>query len=171
MAEYKVDKVQYREDKSGSKLTVWVFNDPSYYAPNAQKFVAKYNFGRKPNNEDGTPADKKTKLMPGLYREPFKDGWKYVISIKVQPKLTETVMRYINWGWKKDDDGELVPCTYLRHNRKAFGIHYLIESYLNFYNDWLKYIPEKRECKSHVEADFPPFYYYPYFPTDSISDK
>lgn len=85
MAEFKVDDIHYHYSKTSGKLEVWCFNDETAYAEKYRKRVAKYDFGRKPNDEDGNPTDKKEKLLIGLYRQPYMDGWKYTISEKSIP--------------------------------------------------------------------------------------
>lgn len=112
MAEFKVDEVHYHYSKTSGKLEVWCFNDEKVYSPKARKRVAKYDFGRKPNNEDGQPTERKQKLLIGLYREPYKDGWKYTINTKVLPMLTDTVFRYIFFGYQENENGEIEPFTY-----------------------------------------------------------
>ena len=128
MAVLKVDDVHYRVDRYPPRLTVWLFNDDSAYADDA-KDVAHYDFGRR-INPDGTSPDRKEKLEVGIYRTPFRDGWRYTISSDVHELLCELVIRYANFGWKTDENGERVPSTYLRHNRKALGIYDLIRRYL-----------------------------------------
>ena len=122
MAELKVDIIRHDYNEAKGKLIVWLFNDPNFYSAKEWKLTAKYDFGRKPNDEDGNPTDKKQKLLVGLYREPFRDGWKYTINEKVHPEMVDTVLNYIFFGFQKKEDGEMEPFTYLRHNRKALGI-------------------------------------------------
>ena len=95
MAEFKVDSVHYHYSKTSGKLEVWCFNDDKSYSAKNKKLVARYDFGRKPNDESGSATDKKQKLIVGLYREPYMDGWKYTIHSKVLPELAKTVWRYI----------------------------------------------------------------------------
>lgn len=135
MAEFKVDSVHYHYSKTSGKLEVWCFNDDKAYSAKNKKLVARYDFGRKPNDESGSATDKKQKLIVGLYREPYMDGWKYTIHSKVLPELAKTVWRYIYFGFQLNEDGEIEPFTYLRHNRKALGIHYLLERYVKFYKE------------------------------------
>ena len=138
MAEFKVDSVHYHYSKTSGKLEVWCFNDDKAYSAKNKKLVARYDFGRKLNTESGSNADKKQKLIVGLYREPYMDGWKYTIHSKVLPELAKTVWRYIYFGFQLNEDGEIEPFTYLRHNRKALGIHYLLERYVKFFKEVLE---------------------------------
>ena len=93
MAGVKVDKVHYHYNKTSGKLEVWCFNDDKAYSEKYRKRAAKYDFDRKPKDEEGNPTDRKQKLLVGLYREPYQDGWKYTVSEKVLPMLVETVFR------------------------------------------------------------------------------
>jgi len=120
MMEYKVDRIHSRFDRGTNQLILWLFNDDSFYAEKSMKRISRYDFGR-------TENDRKIKLEKGLYREPYKDGWKYVINTKLHPVLAKTVERYDNHGFTTDEDGKEVPFTYLRHNRKALGIQYLYD--------------------------------------------
>lgn len=124
MFEFKVDRVHSHFNYSTNQLTIWLFNDDSFYADKSLKRVARYYFGR-------TADDKKAKVEKGIYRHPYKDGWKYIINAKLHPRLVDTIERYNNYGFIINEDGEEVPFTYLRHNRKALGIHYMIVRYIN----------------------------------------
>ena len=119
------DDVEYRYSESSQMLYIGLANDDRYYKQ--PKRAAKYDFGRNADKEA-----KKVKLLKGLYREPYRDGWKYTVNRKVHPDLVETIIRYANYGRYVDDDGNRIPFTYLRHNRKALGIHYLLERYVAF---------------------------------------
>lgn len=168
MAEFKVDSVHYHYSKTSGKLEVWCFNDDKAYSAKNKKLVARYDFGRKPNDESGSATDKKQKLIVGLYREPYMDGWKYTIHSKVLPELAKTVWRYIYFGFQLNEDGEIEPFTYLRHNRKALGIHYLLERYVKFYKEALeenKCFKDFLEYQYDPKTDFRDFYHEPYFPT------
>lgn len=162
MAIPRVDDVRYRVDQHPPRLTVWLFNDDSFYAGAALKRVTRYDFDRR-FNPDGTSPDRKEKLDVGIYRTPFRDGWRYTISSDVHGPLCETIIRYATYGWKMDENGERVPFTYLRHNRKALEIFDLIKRYLI-----------RRECcllrnfgAKHGSFDYhtpsPDFYRMPYF--------
>ncbi len=129
MAIPKVDDVRYKVDQHPPRLTVWLFNDDSFYAGAALKRVAHYDFDRR-FNPDGTSPDRKEKLDVGIYRTPFRDGWRYTISSDVHGPLCEAIIEYATYGWKTDENGERVPFTYLRHNRKALEIFDLIKRYL-----------------------------------------
>ena len=129
MAIPRVDDVRYRVDQHPPRLTVWLFNDDSFYAGAALKRVTRYDFDRR-FNPDGTSPDRKEKLDVGIYRTPFRDGWRYTISSDVHEPLCALIIRYATHGWKTDENGERVPATYLRHNRKALGIFDLIKRYL-----------------------------------------
>lgn len=168
MAVCKVDRVQVKIDNSKGVLMVFLFNDETLYDEHYEKHVARYDFGRK----DG---DRKVKLEKGLYREPYEDGWKYTVNIKLHDRLVRTILRYNNFGFKINEDGEEVPYTYLRHNRKALGIHYMIERYRNRMNDRIIESPiyGKILCLS-MEAlltDFPDEFKRPYFPTSNEYDE
>ena len=168
MAEFKVDSVHYHYSKTSGKLEVWCFNDDKSYSAKNKKLVARYDFGRKPNDESGSATDKKQKLIVGLYREPYMDGWKCTIHSKVLPELAKTVWRYIYFGFQLNEDGEIEPFTYLRHNRKALGIHYLLERYVKFFKEVLeenKCFKDSPEYQCDPKTDFRDFYYEPYFPT------
>ena len=173
MAEFKVDMVRYHYSKTTGKLEVWCFNDEKAYAEKYRKRMARYDFGRKPDDEEGNPTDKKQKLLIGLYREPYQDGWKYTVHTKTLPMLTDTVFRYLFFGFQENEDGKMEPFTYLRHNRKALGIHYLFERYIDFYkrfeeyNEWYK---GKSEFQVDLKTDFRDFYQEPYFPTPEKYD-
>ncbi len=129
MAIPRVDDVRYKVDRHPPRLTVWLFNDDSFYADTATDRVAHYDFDRR-FNPDGTSPDRKEKLDVGIYRTPFRDGWRYTISSDVHEPLCWLIIRYATHGWKTDENGEHVPATYLRHNRKALGIFDLIKRYL-----------------------------------------
>lgn len=165
MIEYKVDRIHSRFDRGTNQLILWLFNDDSYYAEKSTKRIARYDFGRIEN-------DRKIKLEKGLYREPYKDGWKYVINTKLHPVLVKTVERYNNYGFTTDEDGKEVPFTYLRHNRKALGIHYMIERYTHrndppeYHEGYLPGIgPAMLHFAESDLADFPDQIKKPYFPT------
>lgn len=162
MAQNKVDPVHYHYNKSSGKIELWLFNDSSFYKESAEARVAKYDFGR--SSEEN---DKKMKLMIGLYREPYRDGWKYTLFAKIHPQFAETVLDYINFGWSKDkESGELIENTYLRHNRKALGIHYLFERYVRAFKRCQKLSSDKESYKE----DFDDYKYQPYFPTPQSYD-
>lgn len=123
MSDYICDDVEYRFCERLRMFYIWLSNDDRYYKqPNRS---AKYDFGRKADAKE-----KKMKLLKGLYREPYLDGWKYTINEKVHPHLVEVVVKYANYGRYIDENGNRINFTYLRHNRKALGIHYLIERYV-----------------------------------------
>ena len=172
MAGVKVDKVHYHYNKTSGKLEVWCFNDDKAYSEKYRKRAAKYDFDRKPNDEEGNPTDRKQKLLVGLYREPYQDGWKYTVSEKVLPMLVETVFRYIRFGFKENEDGTLEPYTYLRHNRRALGIHYLFERYVAFYKDTVEFNERYKDDGDHFnpKTDCMDFYQEPYFPTPQKYD-
>lgn len=130
MPNLRVDSVRYHFSKSTGMLRLWLFNDDSAYDANSLDRVARYDFGRRPADADGNPAERKVKLITGLWREPYRDGWKYTLSSKVHPKMYELVMQYVNHGWKMGANGEREAFTYLRHNKRAIGIHYLFEWYV-----------------------------------------
>ena len=143
------DDVQYRYTEGTQMLYIGLSNDDSYYKDPAR--AAKYDFGRNPDKEE-----KKVKLLKGIYREPYLDGWKYTINGKVHPLLVETVIRYAEYGSYTDEDGKSIVFTYLRHNRKALGIHYLIERYLaggsttDFYDALLRpYFPSPDDYEGY----------------------
>lgn len=120
---YVCDDVRYEYSEKSQMLFIWLFNDDTKYKkPN---HFAKYDFGRSADD-----TGKKVKLYKGLYREPFRDGWKYTVNGKVHHYFINTVLRYANYGWRIDEEGNRVPFTNLRHNRKALGIHYLFERYI-----------------------------------------
>lgn len=162
MAIPRVDDVRCKVDRHPPRLTVWLFNDDSHYAGAALKRVTRYDFDRR-FNPDGTSPDRKEKLDVGIYRTPFRDGWRYTISSDVHGPLCEAIIEYATYGWKMDENGERVPFTYLRHNRKALEIFDLIKRYLI-----------RRECcllrnfgAKHGSFDYripsPDFYRMPYF--------
>ena len=122
MPDYICDDVKYIYNERTQMLYIWLFNDDTYYKK--AKRSAKYDFGRTPDKEE-----KKVKLLKGIYREPYRDGWKYTINGKVCRLLMNTVFDYAHYGRYIDEDGNRIAFTYLRHNRKALGIHYLIERY------------------------------------------
>ena len=168
MAEFKVDMVRYHYSKTTNKLEVWCFNDEQAYGEKHRKRMARYDFGRKPNDEEGKPTDKKQKLLIGLYREPYQDGWKYTIHANTLPMLADTVFRYIFFGYQENKDGKMEPFTYLRHNRKALGIHYLFERYIVFRKEVVEYnevFKDEPEYQCDPKTDFRDFYQEPYFPT------
>lgn len=165
MAELKVDIIRHDYNEAKGKLIVWLFNDPSFYSAKAWKLTAKYDFGRKPNDADGNPTDKKQKLLVGLYREPFRDGWKYTINEKVHPQMVDTVLRYIFFGFQENKDGEMEPFTYLRHNRKALGIHYLFERYIEHCKTMKKWISQRKKTNIDYRDWFDDYDEEPYFPT------
>lgn len=163
MLDFKVDRVHTHFNYSTNQLTIWLFNDDSFYAEKSVKRVARYDFGR-------TENDRKVKLEKGIYRQPYKDGWKYIINAKLHSRLVETVERYNNYGFTINEDGEEVPFTYLRHNRKALGIHYLIERYVNReYNLPIIDIPGYGKTMfipmGFIFTDFIDEFKRPYFPT------
>lgn len=130
--------------------------------------MARYDFERKFNDEEGNPTDKKQKLLIGLYREPYQDGWKYTIHTSTLPLLTDTVLRYIHFGFQENECGEIEPFTYLRHNRKALGIHYLFERYIDFCKEAARVneiFRNRPEYHYDPKVDFRDFYQEPYFPT------
>lgn len=165
MAEFKVDLVHHHYNQTSEKLEVWCFNDPSAYEPRARKLAANYDFGRKPNHEDGAPADRKQKLLIGLYRKPYCDGWKYTISGKVHPRMVATVLDYIFFGFQENEDGEMEPFTYLRHNRKALGIHYLFERYVEHCRSNIEWISQQDYADYDYRDGFRDYDEEPYFPT------
>jgi len=170
MAEFKVDPVRYEVCRSKEKLSVWVFNDPGFYAGKARQLVAKYDFGRKPIGEDSSPADKRQKLLVGMYREPFRDGWKYTLNTRLHPEMAATVMRYILYGFRTGEDGKREPFTYLRHNRKALGIHYLFLRYYECAVEAEAFNREHPSLNLNYKTDLIDFYAEPYFPTPENYD-
>ena len=97
-------------------------------------------------------------------------GWKYIINAKLHSRLVETVERYNNYGFTINEDGEEIPFTYLRHNRKALGIHYLIERYINRHNslpiiDIPGYGKTMFIPMGFIFTDFIDEFKRPYFPT------
>lgn len=150
MDDYVCDEVEYRYSESTHTLYIWLFNDERRYK--VPQRAARYDFGRSADKED-----RKMKLFKGIYREPFKDGWKYTINSKLHSILAETILSYAHYGRYIDEDGNRIVFTYLRHNRKALGIHYLIERYIKYSQ---KYDP-------HFFKDQ---YLIPYFPTPQNYD-
>ena len=130
MAIRKVDEVRWHFSKTTGMLSVWLFNDDDRYSQKHLGRVARYDFGRRPDAEDGTPADCKIKLDKGLYREPYRDGWKYSVNSRLHPELCCIIRQYVSYGVRKDENGQSAPFTYLRHNRKAYGIYNLLERYM-----------------------------------------
>ena len=156
MAIPRVDDVRYKVDRHPPRLTVWLFNDDSFYADTAADRVARYDFDRR-LNPDGTSPDRKEKLDVGIYRTPFRDGWRYTISSDVHEPLCALIIRYATHGWKTDENGERVPATYLRHNRKALGIFDLIKRYLLVRDECLLVndgLPEKIVDYHVASSDF-----------------
>ena len=145
MPDYICDDVEYIYNDRTQMLYIWLSNDDRYYEQ--PKRSAKYDFGRNPDKEE-----KKVKLLKGIYREPYLDGWKYTINGKVCRVLVNTILDYANYGRYIDEDGNRIAFTYLRHNRKALGIHYLIERYVG-------------SQKKDVWWDFYDYRLVPYFPT------
>ena len=121
MANVQTDPVHYQFNKGTGMLQVWLFNDNAAYADAGR--ASRYDFGRK-------IGDRKVKLCVGLWRAPYRDGWKYTLSAKVHPHMYELMMQYISHGWKISADGEREAFTCLRHNKRAIGIHYLFEWYV-----------------------------------------
>ena len=146
MSERVCDDVEYRYNEATEMLFIWLSNDDRYYT--VPKRAAKYDFGRSPDKED-----KKAKLLIGLYREPYLDGWKYTVSGKQHPDLVKVIFDYINYGRYIDENGNRIVFTYLRHNRKALGIHYLIERYCR--DSYKKPGTEKRYFR---ETNLVPFF-------------
>ena len=136
MAIPKVDDVRYKVDRHPPRLTIWLFNDDSFYNDRTLDRVAHYDFDRR-INPDGTSPDRKEKLDVGIYRTPFRDGWRYTISTDIHGPLCELIIRYATFGWKTNEEGKKEPTTYLRHNRKALGIFDLIKRYLLMRDDCL----------------------------------
>lgn len=130
MATPKVDEIHLHFSKTTGMLRVWLFNDDSKYEAKCLGRIARYDFGRKPDEENGNPADHKMKLDKGLYREPYRDGWKYTINSKLHPAICYKINQYADYGKKTNEDGAKEEFTYLRHNRKAFGIYNLLERYM-----------------------------------------
>ena len=108
MAELKVDVVRHDYNEANGKLIVWLFNDPSFYSKKAWKLTAKYDFGRKPNDEEGNPTDKKQKLLVGLYREPFRDGCKDGFQFVLQKMYSH----YRSGVESVLSKGDSVPCCF-----------------------------------------------------------
>lgn len=163
MATYKVDRVHLHFSYTTNLLTLWLFNDDSFYAEKSLKRVARYSFNRH-------PGDRRIKLEKGIFAAPYKDGWKYTINEKLHPILVETIYRYNDYGFTTNEDGEEVPFTYLRHNRKAVGIHHLIARYINRYDENTIYIEGiGRIAIFTAGALITPFsdqFKQPYFPTE-----
>lgn len=163
MLDFKVDRVHTHFNYSTNQLTIWLFNDDSFYSKKSVKRIARYYFGR-------TENDRKAKIEKGIYRQPYKDGWKYIINAKLHSRLVETIERYNNYGFIINEDGEEVPFTYLRHNRKALGIHYLIVRYINRHSSF-PYVEVPGVGKimivlpGMILSDFPDEFKRPYFPT------
>ena len=170
MAEFKVDDIHYHYSKTTGKLEVWCFNNEKAYAEKYRERVAKYDFGRKPYDEEGNPTDKKEKLLIGLYRQPYMDGWKYTISEKVHPHMIDLLFDYILYGWKQNENGEIVPTTYLRHNRKVLGIHYLLLRYCECYNEVQEWNKQHPQSPMDYKTAFLDFSREPYFPTPDNYD-
>ena len=94
----KVDDVRYELNPTTGMLSVWLYNDASYYEKRPNVSIATCDFGRH-YDERGLTTDRKAKLDKGLYRKPFRDGWKYRLNIRLHPMMYETLMRYIRYGW------------------------------------------------------------------------
>ena len=170
MATFKVDMVHFHFNRTSERLDVWCFNDLEAYEPRAVNRVAKYDFGRKPDNDDGTPADCKEKILVGLYREPYRDGWKYTLHGKIHPLLLELVLDYLEYGLKYDAAGEAIPTTYLRHNRRALGIHYLFLRYYECYKEVQEENKRRPEYPRDYKREFIDYFREPYFPTPQSYD-
>ncbi len=153
--EMKVDDVRWHISRDRNTLTVWLFNDSRFASPG--KRIARYDFGV---NASGM----REKLLKGLYRTPYRDGWKYTVNLSVHPLLARLIVLYAEYGWKTDEDGRRVPFTYLRHNRKALGIHYLIERYCEAWHMCLEYNAEF-SCKEDPAFATADAVRMPYFPT------
>ena len=153
MSERVCDDVKYIHNERTAMFYIWVSNDDRYY--DQPKRAAKYDFGRSADGED-----RKQKLAKGIYREPYLDGWKYTINEKVHPTLVETTILYAKYGRYEDEDGNRIVFTYLRHNRKALGIHYMLERAVKCYNT--RRYEDPWYCSD--------FYLKPYFPTPEKYD-
>ena len=82
--------------------------------------------------------------------------------------MYETLMRYIHYGWKTDENGQRVPFTTLRHNHKALGIAYLFERYLECKRECEAWNAEFSKVTQHsydYTRCLADFFKPPYFPT------
>lgn len=163
----KVDDVRYELNSTTGMLSVWLYNDANYYEKRPNVPIAAYDFGLH-YDERGLTTDRKAKLDKGLYREPFRDGWKYRLNIRLHPMMYETLMRYIRYGWKTDENGQRVPFTTLRHNHKALGIAYLFERYLECKREceaWNAEFSKELQHSYDYTRCLADFFKPPYFPT------
>lgn len=170
MAVFKVDPMHFHYNRSSGKLEVWCFNNESAYSEKHIDRVVKYDFGRIPGEKEGSAINRKQKLLVGLYRQPYRDGWKYIINEKVHPHMVKLVFDYIFYGWKLDENGAPVPSTYLRYNRKALGIHYLFLRYYECHNEAEAWNKEHPKYPIDYRIDFNDFNKEPYFPAPASYD-
>lgn len=117
MAKPTVDTIDYQV-KYG-KMLIELFNIDK------RKNLAIYDFGLSDNS-------KPQKLAVGLTRIPYEDGWQYHIDMCRHSELVEAIKLYSEYGFTEE---EHEPFTYLRKNRKALGIHLMIERYIRYNSD------------------------------------
>lgn len=79
--------------------------------------------------------------------------------------MVATVFEYIFFGFQENEDGEMDPFTYLRHNRKALGIHYLFERYVGHCRQIIKWISQQNYTDYDYRDGFRDYNEEPYFPT------
>ena len=105
----KWDTLTLTYDRNLKHMSVYLFNDDGKYKgrPDA---IKHYDFSQ-------TGEMKRQRLAEGLYRVPYKDGWKITLNCALTHPLDGIIHYYSRYGRRKN--GEIYKS--IPHNRKAYG--------------------------------------------------
>ena len=116
----KRDTLTLTYDRDNKHMSVYLFNDDSKYAGKPEA-VKHYDF-------DQTGEMKRERLAEGLYKVPYKDGWKITLNCSLTHPLEAIILYYSRYGGR--EDGYVY--KNIRHNRKAYGTYLLIQRYVKW---------------------------------------
>lgn len=116
----KRDTLTLTYDRDLKHMSVYLFNDDSKYAGKPEA-VKHYDF-------DQTGEMKRERLAEGLYKVPYKDGWKITLNCKLTFPLEKIIHYYSRYGAR--ENGYVY--RNIRHNQKAYGTYLLIRRYVKW---------------------------------------
>ena len=113
------DTLTLTYDKDLKHMSVYLFNDDSKYKGKPEA-VKHYDFSQ-------TGEMKRERLAEGLYRVPYRDGWKITLNCALTHPLDEIIHYYSRYGMR-----EGYVYRNIRHNQKAYGTYLLIQRYVKW---------------------------------------
>lgn len=116
----KWDTLTLTFDRDLKHMSVYLFNDDSKYKGKPEA-VKHYDF-------DQTGEMKRERLAEGLYRVPYKDGWKITLNCALTQPLDKIIHYYSRYGRR----GNGIIYKSIPHNRKAYGTYLLIQRYVKW---------------------------------------